>query len=74
MGTNSAEIVLMLPLPASEWFWLRRLQEVTGDHPSAIVASMLRMIRVDDEAAHEEDKCRTATIITLPSQPGPRGR
>jgi len=32
--------------------WLARLSRVTGDRPEAIVASMLRMIRVDDQTAH----------------------
>jgi hypothetical protein len=38
-----------------EYVWLKRLERLTGDRPSAIIASMLRDIRVDDEAAHGED-------------------
>jgi hypothetical protein len=47
--------VVRVPLPPEEWFWLRRLQAITGDEPSAMIASMLRAIRIDDEQAHEEN-------------------
>ena len=33
--------------------WLERLSRVTGDPIPDIIASMLRMIRLDDEQAHE---------------------
>jgi hypothetical protein len=46
------EIVpLDVPLDAATIAWLARLSRATGDHPADMVASMLRMIRIDDEAA-----------------------
>lgn len=41
-----------LPLDQATVDWLNRLSECTGDRPEAIIASMLRDIRVDDEAAN----------------------
>ena len=49
---NELEIVpLDVPLDAATIAWLARLSRATGDHPADMVASMLRMIRIDDEAA-----------------------
>ena len=46
------EIVpLDVPLDAATIKWLARLARATGDHPARVVGSMLRMIRIDDEAA-----------------------
>jgi hypothetical protein len=42
-----------LPIDRDTIAWLARLSRVTGDAPAALVASMLRMIRLDDEQAHE---------------------
>lgn len=43
-----------LPLDPETELWLQRLARVTGDPPAEIVLSMLRDIRIDDEAAHGE--------------------
>ncbi len=52
---ESLEVVpLDVPLDARTIAWLARLARVTGDHPAEIVASMLKMIRIDDEAADGE--------------------
>jgi hypothetical protein len=45
--------IVPLPLDPETEFWLQRLARATGDRPAVIVASMLRDIRIDDEAAHE---------------------
>ena len=46
------EIVpLDVPLDADTIAWLARLVRTTGSAPAEIVASMLRDIRIDDEAA-----------------------
>ncbi len=53
---EDVEIVpLDVPLDAATIMWLARLARATGDHPADMVASMLRMIRIDDEAAHPAD-------------------
>ena len=53
------EIVpLDVPLDADTIAWLARLVRATGDGPAEIVASMLRMIRIDDEAAHPGDRAK----------------
>ena len=44
-------VPLDLELDAATIAWLARLARATGDHPADMVASMLRMIRIDDEAA-----------------------
>ena len=44
-------VPLDVPLDPATIAWLARLVRVTGDPPAEIVASMLRMIRIDDEAA-----------------------
>ena len=45
-----------LPVPLNRELraWLARLSRATGDPPRKIVASMLHMIRTDDEALHHE--------------------
>jgi len=43
-----------VPLDAETRKWLAHLSLVTGDSPGRIVASMLRDIRLDDEAAHSQ--------------------
>ena len=49
---EATEIVpLDLELDAATIAWLARLSRATGDRPADMVASMLRMIRIDDEAA-----------------------
>lgn len=48
---NVEVVPLDVPLDPATIAWLARLARVTGDHPADIVASMLRMIRIDDEAA-----------------------
>ena len=54
--TETVELVpLDVPLDAATIAWLARLARATGDHPADMVASMLRMIRIDDEAAHPAD-------------------
>jgi len=51
---DDVEVVpLELPLDLRTIAWLARLTHVTGDRAADIVASMLRAIREDDEAAHE---------------------
>lgn len=45
-------VPLDLPLDRATVSWLARLANATGAHPRAIVASMLKDIRVDDETAH----------------------
>ena len=56
---NNLEIVpLDVPLDAATIAWLARLVRVTGDGPAEIVASMLRMIRIDDEAADAGDQTK----------------
>ena len=45
---------LPLPLDPETRDWLLRLSRVLGDDPLAIVASMLRDIRIDDETAHRQ--------------------
>jgi hypothetical protein len=35
--------------------WLRKLAIDTGDAPAMLIASMLRLIRMDDEAANSEE-------------------
>jgi hypothetical protein len=50
---NDVEVVpLDVPMDNATIMWLARLCRVTGARPAAIVASMLRDIRVDDEASH----------------------
>lgn len=39
-----------LPLDQATVDWLNRLSQHTGDRPELIIASMLRDIRMDDEA------------------------
>lgn len=54
---DDIEIVPMeLPLDRHTLAWLARLHRVTGDAPAYLIASMLRMIRVDDETAHVADR------------------
>ena len=56
---KNLEIVpLDVPLDADTIAWLARLVRATGDGPAEIVASMLRMIRIDDEAAHPGDRAK----------------
>ena len=43
-----------VPLDAETRAWLARLSLATGDSPGRIVSSMLRDIRLDDEAAHSQ--------------------
>lgn len=43
-----------VPLDAETRAWLARLSRVTGDSPGRMIASMLRDIRLDDEAAHSQ--------------------
>lgn len=50
------DVPMLLPLDPATIAWLARLHRVTGDHPREIIASMLRQIRVDDEASHDEDR------------------
>lgn len=45
-----------LPLDGATLRWLARLQRLTGDHPNILIASMLRDIRKDDEAANASDR------------------
>lgn len=53
---DDAEVVPMeLPLDPATIKWLARLHRATGDRPAAIVASMLRAIRIDDEATSAEE-------------------
>jgi hypothetical protein len=50
---DEVELVpLDLPLDRETMSWLAQLANITGAAPSSIVASMLRDIRKDDEAAH----------------------
>ena len=56
---ESLEIVpLDVPLDADTIAWLARLARATGDRPADMVASMLRMIRIDDEYMEGEGKTR----------------
>ena len=56
---EATEIVpLDLELDAATIAWLARLARATGDHPADMVASMLRMIRIDDEYMEGEGKTR----------------
>ncbi len=51
---DEADQHIPVPLDAETREWLARLSMVTGDSPGRIVASMLRDIRLDDEAAHSQ--------------------
>jgi hypothetical protein len=51
-------VPLDVPLDPATIAWLARLVRATGDPPAEIVASMLRMIRIDDQAAHAEDQTK----------------
>ena len=51
---NDEEHHLPVPLDAETRRWLAQLSLTTGDSPGRIVASMLRDIRADDEAAHSQ--------------------
>ena len=54
---DDVELVpMLLPLDRETIAWLARLQRATGDHPNAMVASMLRDIRADDESEHAQAK------------------
>ena len=53
MGKLGDDDILVLPLDRLTLRWLLKLARCTGDDPAAMVLSMLRMIREDDEAAHE---------------------
>lgn len=54
---DEVEVVPMeLPLDRATIAWLAHLHNLTGDHPRIMIASMLRMIRVDDEALHSKPK------------------
>ena len=56
---DNLEIVpLDVPLDAATIAWLAQLARATGDGPAEIVASMLRMIRIDDEAADGDGQTR----------------
>ena len=56
---EATEIVpLDLELDAATIAWLARLSRATGDRPADMVASMLRMIRIDDEYMEGEGKTR----------------
>lgn len=46
--------IVRLKLDQATDAWLKRLARVTGDRPAAIVLSMLRHIRIDDQVAHGE--------------------
>ena len=51
--SDDVEVVPMeLPLDRRTIAWLARLHRVTGDRPADIIASMLEMIRIDDEMEH----------------------
>lgn len=45
--------ILPVELDSETLAWLAELSRITGAAPQAIVASMLRDIRRDDEAAHD---------------------
>ena len=47
-------LTVSLPIDKATVEWLDKLSAVTGDRPEALIASMLQMIRVDDEAAHRQ--------------------
>ena len=47
-----------LLLGQAEIDWLVRLHRLTGDSPAKMISSMLRDIRIDDEAAHGEGQWR----------------
>lgn len=49
-------VSLRLRLQPRTLAWLERLEITTGDDPETMIASMLEMIRVDDEIAHHEDR------------------
>lgn len=58
---DDVEVVPMeLPLDRATIAWLARLHNLTGDHPRIMIASMLRMIRTDDEALHSKPKRKRA--------------
>jgi len=54
-GENLEIVPLDVPLDADTIAWLARLSRATGDHPADMVGSMLRMIRIDDQAADPSD-------------------
>jgi hypothetical protein len=56
---DPVEIVpLEVPLDAATIAWLARLVRVTKTPPADIVASILRDIRIDDEAADDGDQTK----------------
>lgn len=55
MATEDEDLELFpayLPLDRATIAWLARLERLTGTHPNVMIASMLRDIRADDEAAN----------------------
>lgn len=61
---EDVEVVPMeLPLDRRTVRWLARLHSLNGQHPAEIVASMLRLIRIDDEIANEEDRAAHAQLL-----------
>jgi hypothetical protein len=60
IATNDEEDLEVFPaelrLDGATLRWLARLERLTGAHPNQIIASMLRDIRRDDEAANASDR------------------
>jgi len=54
MKTIDEKDATLVPLDPATDEWLERLSRVTGDPKGEIVASMLRMIRLDDQKADPE--------------------
>jgi hypothetical protein len=60
MSTNDTDeprvepIPLVLPLDAATVMWLAGLANGSDERAAKIIASMLRDIRIDDEAAHRQ--------------------
>ena len=51
-GDQDEEVILEVPLDRETREWLAKLSKITRDSPAAMVASMLRDIRIDDELTH----------------------
>ena len=64
-GPELEIVPLDVPLDADTIAWLARLVRTTGSAPAEIVASMLRDIRIDDEAADGDAFAAGAVIAEL---------